>query len=252
MKKLLLILLLTGTMVQESHAKIQAGVGIKVGPAFGRFNNGFQKPGQTNAGGTLTYQPGLHAGIQGRIWFNKFVGLNLAAEFNMVGNKFKGTRGTTITTVVNKENQLTVPLTAMVGWGNERLRLFANLGGYFGYAISGTDNKTVSINGSETSTGNIKTDYKNTLKNIDAGVRVGAGLQVYVDKKLKSCVTFDLNYDYGFIKVFRNGTPEYYNKPDRTQLTNSKLMVGVGFLYTFGKSQAEEAPKRPVPVADED
>lgn len=252
MKKLLLILFLIGTIVQESQAKIQAGVGVKVGPAFGRFNNGFQKPGATNAGGTLSYLTGLHAGIQGRIWFNKFVGLNLAGEFNMVGNRFKGTQGTVITTVVNKENQIAIPLTAMVGWGNERLRVFGNLGGYFGYVFSGTENKSVSTNGSETSTGNVKADYKNTLQNIDAGVRLGLGLQVYVDKKLKSCVTFDLNYDYGFIKVYRNGTPAYYNKPDRTTLTNSKLMIGVGFLYTFGKSQAEETPKRPVPVADEE
>lgn len=114
MKKILLILLFVGAIAQESQAKIQAGVGIKVGPAFGRFNNDFQKPGQTNAGGTLTYLPGLHAGIQGRIWFNKFVGLNLAGEFNMVGNRFKGTQGTIVTTVTNKENQITIPLSAMV------------------------------------------------------------------------------------------------------------------------------------------
>lgn len=244
MKKILIILLFVGAISQESQAKIQAGVGIKVGPAFGRWNNEFQKSGQTNAGGTLTYLVGLHAGIQGRIWFNKFVGINLAGEFNMVGNKYKGTRGTTITTVTNKENQITIPLTAMVGWGNERLRVFGNFGGYFGYAFNGKEKTTVSINGSVATIENAKSDYKNTLQNIDAGVRLGLGLQVYVDKKLKSCFTFDLNYDYGFIKVFRHGTPTYYNKADRVKLTNSKLMIGVGFLYTFGKSQAEEAPKR--------
>jgi hypothetical protein len=34
MKKLLLILLLLGAIVKESEAKIQAGVGIKVGPGL--------------------------------------------------------------------------------------------------------------------------------------------------------------------------------------------------------------------------
>jgi len=252
MKKLLLILLLIGATLQESQAKIQAGVGIKVGPTFGRYNNKFTKPGQANAGGTLGYQLGLHAGIQGRIWFNKFVGINLAAEFNMSGNKYKGTKGVVITSVTNKENQLTIPLTAMVGWGNERLRVFGNLGGYFGYIFSGTQTVDVNNNGSETSSGSVKSDYNNYLEKIDAGVRLGAGIQVYVDKKLKSCVTFDINYDYGFLDVYKNGTPSYYIKPDKLKITNSKLMIGVGFIYTFGKSQAEEKPKRPVPVATDD
>ena len=73
---------------------------------------------------------------------------------------------------------------------------------------------------------------------------------MYVDKKLKSCVTFDINYDYGFIKTFRTEEPAYFSQPEKLKITSSKLMIGVGFLYTFGKSQAEEAPKRPVPVAE--
>jgi len=252
MKKLLLIVLVMAAMLQESQAKIQAGVGIKVGPTFGRYNNKFTKPGQSNIGGTLGHQVGLHAGIQGRIWFNKFVGINLAAEFNMSGNKYKGTKGTVITTVTNKENQLTIPLTAMVGWGNERLRIFGNFGGYFGYIFNGKNNVSKETNGSVAETGYTKSDYDNVLQKIDAGIRLGGGIQVYVDKKLKSCFTFDLNYDYGLVDVFREGTPAYYNNPQKLKITNSKIMIGVGFLYTFGKSQAEEAPKRPVPVADEE
>ena len=251
MKKLLLIVLLIGATLQESQAKIQAGVGIKVGPAFGRWNNEFQKRGQANAGGTLGFKTGLHAGLQGRIWFNKFIGINLAAEFNMSGNTFKGTKGTIITTATHKENQLTIPVTAMAGWGNERMRLFANVGGFFGYNISGTNNTEVNNSGSETSTGFVKTDYKNDLQSIDAGLRLGAGLQIYVDKKLRSCVTFDINYDYGFIKVHRNTPPDYFMKPETLKLTNSKLMIGVGFIYSFGKNQAEEKPNRPVPVIEE-
>jgi len=251
MKKLLVILLLIGAISQESQAKIQAAVGIKVGPTFGRWNNYFLKGRLSTVGGTLGFQPGLHAGVQGRIWINKFIGVNLAGEFNMSGNRFVGTNGTTITKVVHKENQITIPLSVMVGWGNERLRIFGNFGGYFGYIFSGTDNVFLNKNGSETSTGDIKADYKENFKNIDAGIRLGAGLQVYVDKKLRSCVTFDLNYDYGMIDAFRNNAPTYFRKPESLKIQNSKLMIGVGFLYTFGKSQAEEKPNRPVPVITE-
>lgn len=251
MKKLLVILMLLGAVAQESQAKIQAGVGIKVGPAFGRWNNYFLRGRLSTVGGTLGFQPGLHAGVQGRVWINKFVGVNLAAEFNMVGNKFVGTQGTTITKVNHKENQLTIPLSVMVGWGNERMRMFGNFGGYFGYIFSGTDVTNVNRNGSETSTGKIKSDYKDVYRNLDAGVRIGAGIQVYVDKKLRSCVTFDINYDYGMMTVFRGTAPSYFNKPEKLKIQNSKLMIGVGFLYTFGKSQAEEKPKRPVSVLSE-
>ena len=251
MKKLLVILLLLGTFINQSEAKIQAGVGVKVGPAFGRWNNDFFKNSKlATAGGTVNYQTGLHAGIQARLWFNKFVGLNLGAEFNMSGSRFVGTQGVKITKVTHKENQISVPLTALVGWGNERLRVFGQVGGFFGYNISGKDNTTVNNNGSITSTGSVKADYKALYQNIDAGLRLGGGIQVYVDKKLKSCVTFDINYDYGFIKTFRTEEPAYFSQPEKLKITSSKLMIGVGFLYTFGKSQAEEAPKRPVPVAE--
>lgn len=247
MKKLLVILMLFGTFISQSEAKIQAGVGVKVGPAFGRWNNEFFKNSKlATAGGTVSYQPGLHAGVQGRIWFNKFVGINLAAEFNMGGSKFTSTQGVKIITITHKENQITVPLTALVGWGNERLRVFAQAGGYFGYIFNAKDKTVTNNNGTITSTGSVKADYDNTYQNIDAGVRFGGGIQVYVDKKLKSCVTFDINYDYGFIKTFRNDEPAYFNNPPKLTIRNSKLMIGVGFLYTFGKSQAEEAPKRPV------
>lgn len=251
MKKLLVILLLFGTFINQSEAKIQAGVGVKVGPAFGRWNNEFFKNSKlATAGGTVSYQPGLHAGIQGRIWFNKFVGLNLAGEFNMGGSKFQSTLGVKITTVTHKENQITIPLTALVGWGNERLRIYGQAGGYFGYIFSAKDKTVVNNNGSITSTGSVKADYKTVYQNIDAGIRLGGGIQVYVDKKLKSCVTFDINYDYGFIKTFRNEEPAYFNNPPKLTIRNSKLMIGVGFLYTFGKSQSEEAPKRPVSVEE--
>ena len=245
MKKLLVILLLFGAFLNQSEAKIQIGVGVKVGPCFGRWNNGFiQNVKLATAGGTLEYQAGVHAGIQGRIWFNKFVGINLAGEFNMSGSRFVGTKGVIITKITHKENQITIPLTALVGWGNERLRIYAQAGGFFGYAFSGTDISSVNNDGSQVSKGSVKADYKGLYSNIDAGVRMGGGIQVYVDKKLKSCVTFDINYDLGFTKTFRGTAPAYFNQPDKLSLHSSKLMIGVGFLYTFGKSQAEEAPKR--------
>ncbi|MFN8260384.1 MAG: porin family protein [Chitinophagales bacterium] len=245
MKKLLLILLLLGTFTQQSEAKIQAGVGIKVGPACGRWNNGIQNPKLATAGGTVGYQVGLHAGVQARIWFNKFVGLNLAGEFNMSGSTFTRIQDVNTFKQTHKENQVTIPLTAMVGWGNERLRVFGNVGGFFGYNVSGTDKAVITLNGStQPNDGNVKSDYKDVYNAIDAGIRLGAGLQVYVDKKLKSCVTFDINYDYGLIKSFKNEEPAYFPNPEKIKLTSSKLLIGVGYSYTFGKSQAEEKPKR--------
>ena len=245
MKKIIVSLLLLGMFIGHSEAKIQAGIGVKVGPGFGRWNNDFFKNSKlATAGGTVAYQPGLHAGIQARIWINKYFGLNLGAEFNMQGSKFIGTNGVIVTTIIHKENQLTVPLTALVGWGNERLRIYAQGGGYFGYNINGKDKKTINNNGSVTPSDYVKSDYDNQYKNIDAGIRFGGGVQVYVDKKLRSSVTFDLSYDYGFINTFKNDEPAYFNNPPKLEIKPSKLMIGVGFMYTFGKNQAEEKPNR--------
>jgi hypothetical protein len=109
----------------------------------------------------------------------------------------------------------------LVGWGNERLRIFASLGGYFGYVINGKDKVTKNINGSEGSPVTTKADYKDVYKNIDAGIRLGGGVQVYVDKKLRSCVTFDVNYDYGFIKAYKT-QPAVYSE---LKITPSKLIL---------------------------
>lgn len=249
MKKLVVVFSLLAAFITPSTAKIQAGIGIKVGPAMGRYNNEFFSKKQSNAGGTLGFQTGVHAGLQGRIWFNKFIGINLGAEFNMNGNvytRIAGPNGEVTITNTHKENQITVPLSAMVGWGNERLRFFANLGGYFGYNISGKDITKIDNNGSQVPTTSEKSDYKDNFNNIDAGIRMGAGFQVYVDKKLRSCVTFDINYDLGFLKVYRNGVPASFVNNEDLNLRPSKLTIGVGYMYSFGKSQSEEAPKRVV------
>lgn len=252
MKKLVAIFLLVGTFAQTSQAKIQAGVGITVGPGFGRWNNGVENTKLATAGGTVGYQVGLHAGVQARIWFNKFVGINLAGEFNMGGSNFTRVQDVNNFKQFHKENQVTIPLSAMVGWGNERLRVYGNFGGYFGYNISGKDKGVITLNGStQPNEGFVKADYKEVYNAIDAGVRLGGGLQVYVDKKLKSCVTFDINYDYGLIKSFRNEEPGYFPAPDKIKITPSRLTIGVGFLYTFGKSQAEEKPKRATDLVTE-
>lgn len=250
MKKLVLSLLLFGTFLSQSEAKIQGGVGITVGSASGRWNNEFLHAKLSSAGGTLNFQTGVHAGIQGRIWFNKFVGINLAAEFNMGGSRFNrvmGPGGSVVMKLAHKENQITIPLTAMVGWGNERLRIFLNGGGYFGYIISATDKSSTEISGTETQSSSGKADFKSdsAYLNFDAGVRVGGGIQVYVDKKLKQSVTFDVNYDFGLTHTFKGDhTPAYFNASDKVHLTSSKIMIGVGYIYNFGKSQAEEKPKR--------
>ena len=247
MRKLVAILLLLCTVTLPSQAKVQAGVGVTLGPAFGRWNNGLENSKLSSVGGTVGFQTGLHAGIQARVWFNKFVGLNLAGEFNMSGSTMKRTIGTNSITVIHKENQVTIPVTIMAGWGNERLRIFANAGGYFGYNVNGKDKQVINLNGSiQPNDGFVKSDYSKEDKhyqNIDAGVRLG-GIQVYVDKKLKSCVTFDINYDYGLIKSFRGEEPDFFPAPSKIKITPSKLTIGVGYIYTFGKSQAEEKPKR--------
>lgn len=245
MRKLVAILLLLGTVILPSQAKVQAGVGVTLGPAFGRWNNGFQNAKLATAGGTVGYQTGLHAGVQARVWFNKFVGINLAGEFNMSGSTFTRVEGVNSLKVTHKENQVTIPVSAMVGWGNERLRIFGNFGGYFGYNVNGKDKTVINLNGSiQPNEGFVKTDYKDVQQNLDAGVRLGGGIQVYVDKKLKSCVTFDINYDYGLIKSFREEEPDFFPAPEKIKITPSKLTLGVGFIYTFGKSQAEEKPNR--------
>jgi hypothetical protein len=256
MKKLLVSLLLLGTFIIQSEAKVQVGIGITAGPCFGRWNNQFLHSKLSSAGGTLGHQVGAHAGIQARVWFNKFIGVNLAGEFNMGGNRYQrvsGPGGSVIIKNIHKENQITIPLTAMVGWGNERLRIFANIGGYFGYVVSAKDKMTTNINGIETfaQTGSSDFSSDSAYNKIDGGVRVGAGIQVYVDKKLKSCVTFDINYDFGLTNVFKHDhTAAYFANSNDVKLSNSKIMIGVGYIYTFGKSQSEEKPKRVTDMAE--
>ena len=247
MKKLLVILLLIGTCINPTHAKVQARIGIKVGPTFGRWNNDLIKNSKlATAGGTVAYLPGLNAGIQARLWFNKFVGLKLDAEFNMSGSKFVKTTGTTIVTLKHRENQVTIPLTVLIGWGNERLRIYAQGGGYFGYIFNGKDNIEVNNDGSISSTGFEKANYDSTYQNLDAGVRFGGGIQVYVDKKLKHSISMDITYDMGFLKTFRNDEPAYFGDPTKVDISNSKILLSIGYVYNFGKSQAEEAPIRDV------
>lgn len=246
MRKLLVIILLLGTFINHSEAKIQAGIGVNVGPNFGRMNNQFLKGKLSTAGGTLSFVPGVHAAIQGRIWINKFVGVNLGVEFNMGGSsytKYSGAGNVISSNKTHKENQLTIPVTIMAGWGNQRLRVFANAGGYFGYNISGTDIRTINNNGSIQPKVSEKADYKEVYNNIDAGVRMGAGIQVYVSKDLRSSVTFDMNYDFGLVKTFRSTVDPFYNNSTKLKLYNSKFNIGVGYMYTFGKNQAEEQPK---------
>ncbi len=256
MKKLFIVFLLVGTIIQESQAKIQGGIGVSVGPAFGRQNNEFKSGKLNSAGGALGFQTGVHAAINGRIWFNKFVGLNLSPEFNMTGSTYTVTEGTRVTKQTHKENQLTIPVTAMVGWGNERLRFFANVGGYFGYNINGKDILEINNNGSQQPKQSKKSDYKETYNNIDAGIRIGGGFQVYIDKSLSHCLTFDINYDRGMVKTFRNGEPSYdpfsvafggypsFRNAEKIKLTPSKVMIGVGYMFALGKKQSEEKPKR--------
>lgn len=56
-----------------------------------------------------------------------------------------------------------------------------------------------------------------------------------------------MNYDYGFIKAYKT-QPAVYSE---LKITPSKLNFAVGYMYTFGKDQHEEAPKRTFEATEE-
>ena len=71
----------------EASAKVNYSIGFKGGLAFGRFKN-FNLEGskKSSLGGQYSSRVGLSGAITGRIWFNKYIGLEAGAEFNMGGN----------------------------------------------------------------------------------------------------------------------------------------------------------------------
>ncbi len=239
MKKFLTFILVLFAVSSISLAKVQVGIGVKGGACFGKWNNYFLKHNLSTVGGTHNSQIGATGGLQGRVWFNKFIGLNLAAEFNMDGNIGKFQNNTKIFTRNTRLNQLTLAVNATPGWGNERVRIFGVVGGYFGYILSGKEKATLKTNTENTLLYDGKADFDSLYNRIDAGIRLGLGAQIYVSKNLKHSITFELTYDFGMLKTFKN-QPLPYN--DKYKIQNSKTLLSVGYMFNLGKSQSEEAP----------
>lgn len=240
MKKFTTFLFILLAASSLTFAKVQIGIGVKGGLCFGKWNNYFLKHNLSTVGGTHNSQIGATGGLQGRVWFNKFIGVNLAAEFNMDGNIAKFQSGTNTLTRNTHQNQLTLAVNATPGWGNERVRIYGIVGGYFGYVLSGKEKLTYKTNTENTLVYDGKANFDTTYNKIDAGIRMGVGSQFYVSKNLKHSITFEITYDFGMLKTFKS-QPIPYN--DKFQIQNSKALISVGYMFNLGKSQAEEAPK---------
>ncbi|HMU97980.1 MAG TPA: outer membrane beta-barrel protein [Chitinophagales bacterium] len=226
----------------EASAKVNYSIGFKGGLAFGRFKN-FNLEGskKSSLGGQYSSRVGLSGAITGRIWFNKYIGLEAGAEFNMGGNtstwqqNFYGQFKKEVKE--NKFNYLTLPLVGHFGWSNERLKVFGTIGGYVAVPIHGRVGEIKYLDQDKVSEIHYDADFKKEYSRLDFGVRFGAGFEYAFSKNKRHAVTFDATYDWGLTKVLREA---YANLDDKTNITNSRTLIQVGYAYKFGK----EFPKK--------
>ena len=137
----------------------------------------------------------------------------------------------------NKFNYLTLPLVGHFGWSNERLKVFGTIGGYVAVPIHGRVGEIKYLDQDKVSEIHYDADFKKEYSRLDFGVRFGAGFEYAFSKNKRHAVTFDATYDWGLTKVLREA---YANLDDKTNITNSRTLIQVGYAYKFGK----EFPKK--------
>jgi hypothetical protein len=243
MKKILYLVLFFAVL--DAHAKITYSIGIKGGPVFGRFKNySLEGSKKSSLGGQFSSRIGGGGGINGRIWFNKFIGIDLGVEFNMGGNIQKAQQqmptGFRERILTHKINYITIPLVAHLGWGNDRLRVYGTAGGYYALPVHGRENYDEYINKNLVTSTSYKKDidFDNEFTKNDIGIRFGAGIEAYVSKNKRHGVTFDATYDWGLTKVYRDVIDDL---DDKTKFTNSRTNIQVGYIYRFGVDEKKTA-----------
>lgn len=243
MKKILYLVLFFAVI--DAHAKITYSIGIKGGPVFGRFKNySLEGSKKSSLGGQFSSRIGGGGGINGRIWFNKFIGIDLGVEFNMGGNIQKWQQqmpnGFREIITTHKFNYITIPLVAHVGWGNDRLKVYGTAGGYYAMPVYGRVSHDEYINKNLVHANSYKedADFDNVYTKNDIGVRFGAGIEAYVSKNKKHGVSFDATFDWGLTKVYRAAVDDL---DDKTKFTNSRTNIQVGYLYRFGVDDKKTA-----------
>lgn len=137
-------------------------------------------------------------------------------------NEFYGTSGLIFTQKGAKDEEdgmkaevnplyLSIPIYAgyrhNVGNG---LSIFGELGPYVAFGIAGKTKLTEKESGTELES---KTDFFDSAKNVDAGIGLRAGIEI-------SKFQIHLGYEYGFCKVFDEGSNH-----------NSNFNVGVSYMF---------------------
>lgn len=247
MKKLFYFILCI-LIANQLDAKVTLGLGIRGGLTSSKWKNyNLKESGLSSQGGQLSPRIGFGGGIHGRLWFNKFVGLGIGLEFNQAGNERKlqfpagGNLGLREKYYINKTSYIDVPLTAQVGWGNDRLRIFGVAGGYMGMALKGTDTESEFL-AKEPVKEEPETDmdFDNEYNRIDYGIRFGAGIEVMLSKNKKHGLTFDATYDWGLAQIYKD---QYANLNSNIKYTNTRTMIHVGYMVKLGGGTNEEKTK---------
>lgn len=239
MKKILFLPVFVIMLATSASAKIGIEVGLKGGLSMGRFKNYSQKESKlSDVGGQFSFKMGGGAGLIGKLWFNKFVGVSVAAEFNQGGNiaerKDYAGGGLYITNINTRLNYITFPVVAHVGWGNDRLRVFGTAGGYYAMAISGKSKTRVEVDKVLLDDSEEEADFDNVYKRHDYGVRFGVGAEFFLSDSKKHALTFDMTYDWGFGQVFYDDVWS-----EKYHITNSRTLIHVGYVYRFGNLNAD-------------
>jgi hypothetical protein len=235
-------------MSSTLFAKVEFGLQVHGGLSMSRYKNYSLKNAKLSSlGGQFNNKIGGGGGVAARLWFNKFVGLSLGVEVNQGGNIRKMTNkigGTQVYTQDERINYIVIPLCAHVGWGNEVVKIFGTAGGYYGYAINGKYHNTNVQNGIVLSDESGDLDFENTYTRTDAGVRFGAGIEVYVSKNRKHGLTADFTFDWGLSKILQE---DIVYKNHTYRFTNSRTLIQIGYLIRFGQiaSSDKKLPELP-------
>ena len=246
MKKVFGVICLSLLLTQLIFAKVEFGLQIHGGLSLSRYKNYSLKNAKLSSlGGQFINKTGGGGGVGFRMWFNKYIGLSVDVEVNQGGNIRKMTTktgGTQEFTQDERINYIVIPLLARVGWGNDVVKIYGTAGGYYGFAFSGKYHTKTVQNNIVLSDQSGKLDFDNTYTRTDAGVRFGAGVEVYVSKDRKHGITADFTYDWGLSKVLQQ---DIQFKNHTYRFTNSRTLIQIGYLIRFGKSKKNDNANLP-------
>lgn len=170
---------------------------------------------------------GISGGIHAEIFVNEFFAIQPEVQFVQRGKKALSTLhegGVSFQrTTTEKISYLEIPVLAKVKLGNDFIKGNFFAGPSFGYALSGTEQETTTINGGERVEENAFDFENSNYKRLDVGALAGLGVSVHFEG-------FSVFADYRYLFGIAN-----LNKGDgEVTVRNRGSNLGVGIAYEIG------------------